>query len=114
MPAILLISLVSAAPLPDPLAAGWQGKPVCEQLHDDAHQRVLRCTFAPGVGHDRHFHTRHFGYALSGGRMRITDARGTRDVAIATGSSFSSVGVEWHEVVNIGETTVQYLIVEPR
>ncbi|MCM8558452.1 cupin domain-containing protein [Sphingomicrobium sediminis] len=110
----LLMTLAAAHPLPDPLAAGWQGEPVCEKLHEDAEQRVLRCSFPPGVGHERHYHDKHFGYALSGGRMRITDASGTREVDLATGSSYASDGTEWHEVVNVGETDVIYLIVEPR
>lgn len=100
--------------LPDPLEAGWNGAPVCEKLHEDSEQRILRCSFPPGVGHERHFHGRHFGYALSGGRMRITDSRGMREVELATGSSFASDGVAWHEVVNIGDSTVVYLIVEPK
>ncbi|MCM2269973.1 MAG: cupin domain-containing protein [Thermoanaerobaculia bacterium] len=100
--------------LPDPLAAGWRGAPVCERLHEDEAQRILRCSFPPGVGHERHFHARHFGYALAGGRMRITDAGGTREVELATGSRFTSPGVAWHEVVNVGDTTVVYLIVEPK
>jgi mannose-6-phosphate isomerase-like protein (cupin superfamily) len=99
---------------PDPLAAGWNGVPVCEKLDEDSEQRVLRCSFPPSVGHERHFHGRHFGYAIAGGRMRITDASGTREVDLATGSSFTSPGVPWHEVVNIGDTTVVYLIVEPK
>ena len=44
--------------------------------------------------------------------MRITDASGTRDAELKTGSHFTSGGTAWHEVVNIGETTVTYLIVE--
>jgi mannose-6-phosphate isomerase-like protein (cupin superfamily) len=117
---IIFISLALAGgcatrpSLPDPLEAGWNGVPVCERLHEDRAHRVLRCSFAPSVGHERHFHARHFGYAISGGRMRITDSRGTREVDLATGSSFTSDGVEWHEVVNIGDTTVVYLIIEPR
>ena len=99
-------------PLPDPLAAGWKGRPVCERLQEDDRQRVLRCTFAPGTGHERHFHRPHFGYALSGGRMRITDPKGTRETVLETGSHFTSEGVAWHEVLNIGDTTVAYLIVE--
>ena len=102
------------AELPDPLEAGWQGEPVCEKLHEDADQRVLRCTFPPAVGHERHFHNRHFGYAIAGGRVRITDASGTREVDLATGSSFASAGVAWHEVLNIGDSTIVYLIVEPK
>ncbi len=100
--------------LPDPLQAGWNGASVCEKLHEDATQRILRCTFPPDVGHERHYHERHFGYAISGGRMRITSAEGTREVDLATGSSFASDGVDWHEVVNVGDTTVTYLIVEPK
>ena len=100
--------------LPDPLEAGWNGAPVCESLHNNADHRILRCSFAPGIGHERHYHDPHFGYAIAGGRMRITDASGTREVDLPTGSSFTSDGVDWHEVRNVGETTVVYLIVEPR
>lgn len=112
--AALLTACASRTELPDPLTAGWQNQPVCENLFEDKKQRALRCSFAPGVGHERHFHAAHFGYALSGGRMRITDAHGTRDVELATDSHFSSAGVEWHEVLNIGETTVTYLILETK
>lgn len=104
----------SRTELPDPLEAGWNGEPVCEKLHEDADQRVLRCTFAPSVGHERHFHSRHFGYAIAGGLMRITDASGVREVDLATGSSYTSDGVDWHEVVNVGDSTVVYLIIEPK
>jgi len=105
---------VMADELPDPVAATWQGEPVCETLSDSADMRVFRCIFPPGVGHERHFHPKHFGYALSGGRMRITDAAGTREVNLQTGTYFSSDGIPWHEVLNIGETTVSYLMIEPR
>ncbi|MBX7185282.1 MAG: hypothetical protein K1Y01_09080 [Vicinamibacteria bacterium] len=46
--------------------------------------------------------------------MKISDANGVRETAIATGSTFTSTGVAWHEVLNIGDTTVQYLIVESK
>lgn len=112
------VVLVSAAacttalPLPDPLEAGWKGASVCESLHEDASQRILRCTFPPGAGHERHYHAPHFGYAIAGGRMRITDENGVREVDSITGNSFTSDGVEWHEVLNVGETTAVYLIME--
>lgn len=113
MIAALLMALAEP-PLPDPLAAGWRGRPTCEKLREDDVMRVLRCTFPPGAGHERHFHARHFGYALSGGKARITDARGVRDVDLDTGSSFASDGVAWHEMLNVGSTTIQYLIIEPK
>jgi len=100
--------------LPDPLEAGWNGAPVCELLHEDSEQRVLRCTFKPGVGHERHFHAPNFGYAVSGGRMQLTEESGVREVDLPTASIFSSDGVVWHEVLNIGDSTVVYLIVEPK
>ena len=105
---------VIADELPDPVAATWQGTPVCETLSETAEMRVFRCIFPPGVGHERHFHARHFGYALSGGRMRITDAAGTREVNLQTGTYFSSDGIPWHEVLNVGNTVVSYLMIEPR
>jgi len=103
-----------AETLPDPLKAGWKGKSVCERLYKDAEKRILRCTFPPGVGHERHYHAPHFGYAISGGRVRITDENGVREVDLTTGSSYTSEGVPWHEVVNIGKTTIIYLIVEKK
>ncbi len=106
--------IMPAQVLPDPLEAGWQGEKVCEVLQEDARMRALRCTFAPGAGHERHFHSAHFGYVLEGGRMRITDKTGTRDVETKAGDSWKSDGVDWHEALNIGETPTVYIIVEPK
>ena len=103
-----------AEELPDPVATGWQGETVCEVLREDGELRIFRCTFPPGVGHERHFHPRHFGYALSGGKMRITSDNGTREVTLKTGSYFFNEGIAWHEVLNIGDTTVSYLMIEPK
>lgn len=100
--------------LPDPLDAGWKGEKVCELSQENKYVRALRCTFPPGVGHERHFHAPHFGYVLAGGRMRITDKSGLAERDLATGASWISDGVEWHEALNIGETTAVYLIVEPK
>ena len=113
--ALVLIAACAVAdsPLPDPLEAGWRGQPVCERLHEDDRQRVLRCTFPPDGGHDRHFHAAHFGYVITGGQMRIESAEGVREVDLPDGYSWTSGGVDWHEVENIGDTTSVYLIVEP-
>jgi mannose-6-phosphate isomerase-like protein (cupin superfamily) len=108
------MACTTSSVLPDPLAAGWKGTAVCERLHDDSDQRILRCTFKPGVGHERHYHAPHFGYAINGGRMQIRDESGTREVDVPSGSSFTSAGIAWHEVMNIGNTTTVFLIVEPK
>lgn len=112
--AVAGLSIAADTPLPDPLAAGWKGEPVCERLHEDDRQRVLRCTFPPGVGHERHFHAPHFGYVIKGSRMRIRSADGVREVDLADDLTWTSDGVDWHEVENIGETTSVYLIMEPK
>lgn len=99
--------------LPQALCAGWEGERVCEQLHEDAQIRVLRCTFPPGVGHERHYHPPHFGYVLSGESvMRITTADGVRDAPVRAGGAFANDAEIVHEALNIGAETTAYLIVE--
>ena len=110
----IFISCKEKHNLPDPLQAGWQGKDVCELLHEDDELRVLKCTFPPGVGHERHYHRPHFGYTLSGSTFQIRDTTGTRDIEILSGTNFNSKGIEWHEALNIGDSTGVFLIIEPK
>ena len=114
MIAVFLTTAAAAEPLPDPLAAGWQGEKVCAVLQETEKLRMLKCSFAPGVGHERHYHAPHTGYILEGGTMRITDAKGTREQQTPSGASWKSDGVAWHEAVNIGDTTTVYVIVEAK
>lgn len=96
----------------DPLEAGWQGQAVCEVLKNNDNVRILKCTFDPGIGHEKHYHNPHFGYTLNGGKFRITDNSGTRDVDIPTGYNFSKDSITSHAVLNIGTTTAEFLIIE--
>ena len=112
--AILLIGCNSKTELPDPLAAGWNNQTVCEILEENENVRVLRCTFPPGVGHEKHYHDRHFGYTLSGSTFRIKDTSGVREVIIPSGTDFYNERMEWHEVQNIGDSTAVFLIMEPK
>ncbi len=112
---LLTIVITSCTPknsLPDPLEAGWNDQPVCEVMEENEKARILKCTFLPGVGHERHYHAPHFGYTIAGSRFKITDTTGTREVQVPTGSSFSNEGIEWHEVLNIGDSTAVFLIIE--
>ena len=108
----LLIGCKEHHSLPDPLEAGWNGHSVCEVLQENEKLRVLKCSFEPGVGHEKHEHQPHFGYTLAGGTFRITDTEGTRDVDVPTGYSFKNEETTIHEVLNIGETTAVFLIME--
>ncbi len=100
--------------LPDPLEAGWKGQKVAEVIEDNAKVRILKCTFPPGVGHEKHYHNPHTGYTIAGSKFRITDQKGTRDVVVPTGYSFSNDEVTTHEVLNIGDSTAVFLIIEPK
>jgi quercetin dioxygenase-like cupin family protein len=109
-------SIRSEEVLKTALQAGWQESKVCELLFEDSKIRTIRCTFPPGVGHEKHYHPPHFGYTLKGGTMRITDSSGERVIGSAesSDSTWQSKGVAWHKVLNIGTTTAQYLIVEQK
>ena len=114
---IIILFITSCKPkqaLPDPLEAGWKNQPVCEVLEDNAKQRILKCTFPPGVGHEKHYHNPHFGYTLKGSKFRITDQNGTKEIIVPTGSTFSKDKITWHEVLNIGDSTAVFLIIEPK
>ena len=123
LPAIaFLAACTTAAPavapatagLPTAFEAGWKGDKVCEPLFENDSMRAARCTFPPDVGHERHFHNPHWGYIVQGATMRMTDASGTADRVLETGSTWWSDGVPWHEGVNISETTGVYVIIEPK
>ena len=98
--------------LPDPLEAGWAGKPVCEVFEENKDVRILKCTFPPNVGHELHYHEPHFGYTLAGSKFRISDETGTREVDVPTGYSFSKDELTSHEVLNVGDSTAVFLIIE--
>jgi quercetin dioxygenase-like cupin family protein len=111
---LLFTQCTKSNKLPDPLEAGWHGKKVCEVLKENESVRVLKCTFPPGVGHEKHFHAKHFGYTLRGSKFQITDTTGTREVNVPTGYDFFNEGIECHNVLNIGDSTAVFLIVEPK
>lgn len=100
--------------LPDPLEAGWKGQKVCEVIEENDTLRVLKCTFPPQVGHEKHEHPPHYGYTLVGSRFRITDDNGTREVDVPDGYDFYKAELSIHEVQNIGDSTAVFLIIEPK
>jgi len=111
---VIELLLMAQAALPHAIDAGWQGQETCEQLQETDALLAFKCTFPPGVGHEKHFHPAHIGYVAEGGTMRITDDQGTREQVIPAGASWQSAGVPWHVAVNIGDTTTSYVIVEPK
>jgi beta-alanine degradation protein BauB len=118
--AIAVLGLITAPiqatadEVPDGLSVEWQGKKPCEKLFEDAHVRVARCTFPPGAMHLCHSHPSYMYYVLNGGKARVQDTKGVRTVDLATGAFTESPPIEWHEVSNVGDTTLQFLVVEKK
>ena len=109
---LILLQCEKRSSLPDPIEAGWNNEAVCEVIDDNESLRVLKCTFAPNIGHEKHYHNPHFGYTLAGSKFRIKDTTGTREVTVPTGYSFSKDKIYTHEVLNIGDSTAVLLIME--
>ena len=76
--------------------------------------RISRCSFPPGATHVCHSHPAYLFYVLSGGKAQVRDEKGTREVEIRSGSHVDAPPVPWHEVTNIGNTTLQFLNVEKK
>jgi len=100
--------------VPDALSVEWQGKKPCELLGEDPQIRIMRCTFPPGAKHVRHSHPATFNYVLSGGKVQVQDENGTRVAERPTGGHVDSPPVPQHEVTNVGDTTLQFLVVEKK
>ena len=98
----------------DALSVEWQGKKPCEKLFEDAQVRIARCTFPPGAAHVCHSHPSYVSYVLSGGKAEVQDEKGIRKVDIVTGTFADVPPLPWHEVANVGETTLQFLVVEKK
>ncbi|WP_034057986.1 cupin domain-containing protein [Lacinutrix jangbogonensis] len=114
---LLVIVLFSCKPtqnLPDPYEVGWNGEKVCEVLSETKKQRILKCVFPPNVGHEKHYHNPHFGYTLAGSTFQITDVKGIRNVPVKTGTNWSKTELSEHEVLNVGDSTAVFLIVESK
>ena len=111
---MLLQSCKVKSDLPDPLEAGWKGHKVCKVVEDTDKLRVLKCTFPPGVGHEKHRHRPHFGYTLAGSKFRMEDKNGVKEVDVPTGYNFYKDSITVHKALNIGDSTAVFLIIEPK
>lgn len=108
------VDVARADDVPDALSVEWQGKKPCEKLFDDAHVRVARCTFPPGAVHVCHSHPGYLSYVVSGGQGQVQDEKGIRKIDVTAGALFDVPPTPWHEFANVGDTTIQYIIVEKK
>ena len=111
---LISASTTRSEDVPDALSVEWQGQHPCEKLYEDAEIRALRCTFAPGAVHVRHSHPGNLVYTISGGKAKVQDDKGTREGQPKTGGFTSNIPTPWHEVTNIGDTTLSFLVIEKK
>lgn len=107
-------TIAQAAEVPDALTVEWQGKHPCEKLFEDAQMRVARCTFPPGAVHVCHSHPSYLTYVLSGGQGQVQDDKGTRKINVVAGALANVPPIPWHEFANVGDTTIQYVVIEKK
>jgi quercetin dioxygenase-like cupin family protein len=100
--------------VPDALSVEWQGKKPCEKLFDDANVSVVRCTFPPGAVHVCHSHPGYLSYVVSGGQGQIRDEKGTRKINVTVGALLDVPPTPWHEFANVGDTTIQFVVIEKK
>ena len=108
------VEMAKADDVPDALSVEWQGKKPCEKLFDDAQVRVVRCTFPPGAVHVCHSHPGYLSYVVNGGQGQIQDEKGIRKIDVVSGALLDVPPTPWHEFANVGDTTIQFVVVEKK
>jgi beta-alanine degradation protein BauB len=73
--------------------------------------RVLKVTFKPGDSAAKHHHPDHVVYVVNGGKMKLTVDGKTNILDFKTGEAVF-LNEQWHEVENVGESTVDLVVVE--
>ena len=105
--------VANAQDVPDAVSVEWQGKKPCEKLYEDDQIRILRCSLPPGAKHVRHQHPTNFGYILNGAKLLAQNANGMQpQQELETDSIVVSPPVPWHEVTNVGDSTLRVVVVE--
>ena len=75
------------------------------------HVRVLTATFKPGDKAVMHHHPDHVVYVIEGGKMKLTSQGKTDTLDLKAGDAIF-LNAQSHEAENIGQTTLDLLVVE--
>jgi quercetin dioxygenase-like cupin family protein len=51
---------------------------------------------------------------VSGGQGQVQDDKGTRKIDVVAGAFANILPIPWHEFTNVGDTTIQYVVVEKK
>jgi mannose-6-phosphate isomerase-like protein (cupin superfamily) len=64
--------------------------------------------------HVCHSHPSYLFYVVSGGQAQVQDEKGVRKVNVVAGAFVDVPPTPWHELTNVGDTTLQYIVVEKK
>ena len=70
---------------------------------------IVRCTFPPGAVHVCHSHPGYQSYVVNGGKGQVQDEKGIRKIDVVSGAPSL-----WHEFANVGDTTIQFVVIEKK
>ena len=84
---------------------------VYKLLNENDKVRVLEATFKPNDVAKMHHHPDHVVYALSAGKMSLTSGGKTQEIEIKSGQVMF-LDAQDHEAKNIGNTTLDLLVME--
>lgn len=80
-------------------------------LNENENARVLEVTFKPSDTAKMHHHPQHLAYVKKAGRLRLTTGGKTNGMNLSDGSVVF-LKEEDHEATNIGNSTVDLIVVE--
>jgi len=64
--------------------------------------------------HVCHSHPGYLSYVVNEGQGQVQDEKGIRKIEVVAGAFANVPPIPWHEFTNIGDTTIQALIVEKK
>jgi beta-alanine degradation protein BauB len=106
----LLLTLSTSLSAQDPLKAA--GNVYKKVLLDNAQVRVLQVEFAPGEVAAWHQHPDHVVYALTDGKLEITDKGKPASVLDIKAGDTMYLAAVTHMAKNLGTTTVKLVVTE--
>jgi quercetin dioxygenase-like cupin family protein len=107
---VLSLSVITQAYAQD--AAKSAPKVSQKVILDNENVRVIEIEFEPGATTDWHSHPKHVVYALTDGKMEITDKGKSANVVDLTAGSALYLPSVTHMAKNIGTTTVKMVVTE--
>jgi Uncharacterized conserved protein, contains double-stranded beta-helix domain len=92
----------------DPLVAAAN---IYKLKAENDYARVLEVVFKPGDTAKMHHHPQHMAYVIKGGRLKLTSGGKSQEMTLTDGQVVF-LERQHHEAQNVGDTTVDLLVVE--